>query len=140
MMGKSGSENPDADLIQFLAPGFLHAMGNAFFAIEGHARLVFNDFDRVGPQGEDVLNICARGARAITIYSILVDPSWPVDSQPIGPLATDVAALLRAQLRDVGIKLAFDEAQAGGRSWPVSRMNLSTTTPRASGASWPRAP
>lgn len=100
-----------AELLEYMAPGFLHGLCNALFKIQGQARMLDRDSSTGSvPAGPDILATCHEAAEAVEIYRIILDPE--VHSEPVaaGPLLRDVATLLRGRLQEAGIQIQWDEA------------------------------
>ncbi len=111
-----GSMSADSkpELLEFLAPGLLHGLGNALFRIQGHARLLGS---------EEILAACHSAVETVEIYRQVLDPALPAQRTAAGPLLRDLASLLRAHLRERGIAVRWDpELEGIGRT--VRRSDL----------------
>lgn len=89
-----------SELLEFLAPGLLHSLGNALFKIQGHAQLLGS---------EEILAACRGAVETVDIYRHVLDPEVPTKRTAAGPLLRDLARLLRAHLRERGIMVRWDQ-------------------------------
>lgn len=98
------------ELLEFLAPGFLHGLCNTLFKIQGQAQILAGrspsrDSTQVGPH---ILTACREGVDAVEIFRLILDPG--LSSKPVaaGPLLHGVARLVGSRLLDRGVQIEWD--------------------------------
>lgn len=100
-----------AQLLEFLAPGFLHGICNSLFKIQGQAELLGRGLSEA-PQdvGASVVGSCREAAEAVEIYRLVLDPQVPSEPVVAGRLVAALAGILRPGLQDCGVTLRWDAA------------------------------
>ncbi len=90
-------------LTQFLAPGFLHGLGNSLFLIQGQAQL------HESPGSEGILQACKQASLAMDLFRALSQEEqaeakigWSAEV-----LLESLCEMLRPGLRDQGLRLAY---------------------------------
>ena len=107
---------PSTKLLSFLAPGFLHNLGNSILTIQGRAHLLAAaQADLAATQGQ-ILSSCDRSRIGMSILRAAIDD---IDSEvtAVGPLLVELFGMMRVQFREVGIAVDVrpDLADAGHR-------------------------
>lgn len=95
----------DAVLLDFLAPGIIHALGNSIFAVRGCAH-VLGASKQIGRQRETILAGCDRAERAVDVLRHF----GPADGDPLraeqaGILLLRMLEVCRVPLRERGVRL-----------------------------------
>jgi len=99
-----------ADLA-FLAPGFVHQLGNVFFAMQG--QVLQADAAAAGPALQAIAGQLDRGAAALRLLRHVLGDGGP-EPAPAGRAVADLADLLRVSVREAGHRYeASVDAPAG---------------------------
>jgi hypothetical protein len=98
-------ETRRAQLLEFLAPGFLHTLGNALFTIQGNAQILGRLPDTMRRQREEILAGCARTREALLVYRVIADPAPEGDGLLLGTSLPVLIDMLRVALRERGVGL-----------------------------------
>jgi signal transduction histidine kinase len=103
------------DLLQFLAPGFLHQLRNALFAIQGQAQLLGSSTAASAPakQRTQILAATKRAQAAIQVLRYLSEDGGAVQAGILLPRLVDV---LRVPMRERGLVVS---CQHSSREAPV---------------------
>jgi hypothetical protein len=118
---------PDKESLQDLAPGLLHELANALFAVQGRAQLL-----APGAERDAILEGVRRGQDAVQMAR-WISGEGGGDGVPAGAFTLKLGELLRVQLRDQGIVLecAAADASARGLADPVALGRLLAAACRA---------
>lgn len=113
-----------AQLLEFLAPGFLHGVCNSLFKIQGQAELLGRGLSEDAQEvGGSVVRNCREAAEAVEIYRLVLDPQLPSEPVSAGSLLPGLVAMLRTGLQESGVSLEWD-ADDVELSQPVHRAAL----------------
>lgn len=102
--------------VSFVAPGFLHLLGNVLFTVQGHA-LTMVEGDASGAAAKAAIEqASARGVAALgAMRALLGEPGQP--PQCAGALFATMVELLRIPLRErrLGFRIAGEDGPAASR-------------------------
>jgi hypothetical protein len=120
-------DGPDMESLQDLAPGLLHELANALFAVQGRAQLL-----AAGAERDAILAGVRRGQDAVQIARWICGEGGG-ERVPAGAFTQKIGEFLRVQLRDQDIALECAAADAGARGLadPVALGRLVAATCRA---------
>lgn len=104
-------------LLEFLAPGIVHALGNSLFAIRGAAH-VLGAADVPNPDtGKIVADAVEDGVETLDALRFLTE-SRPATRQPALTVLRALVNVLRVPLRERGLGIRMDEASVPGTVKP----------------------
>jgi hypothetical protein len=102
----------DGVLLEFLAPGIVHALGNHLFAIQGCAH-VLRDGTVARRERTTILEAATQAEHALDVLRLLAaDPLTGPRSEQPGVLLARLAPLCRVPLRDRGLQLVLDHSSS----------------------------
>jgi hypothetical protein len=105
----------DGDLMAFLAPGLVHALGNHLFAIQGSAHVLKEGKAGLRERGT-ILEASTRAQQALDILRLLATPDEePAPVEQPGVLLTQLAPLCAVPLRERGLRHQVDFASPRSR-------------------------
>jgi hypothetical protein len=105
----------DGDLMAFLAPGLVHALGNHLFAIQGSAHVLKEGKAGLRERGT-ILEASNRAQQALDILRLLATPDEdPAPVEQPGVLLTQLAPLCAVPLRERGLRHHLDFASPRSR-------------------------
>ena len=113
-----------ARMLQFLAPGFLHGLSNALFAIRSYGTLLAqrgahgacepgSEPGMAEDPAADLAAIQEAGSRAgdaLAIYRLFVEADGDDSHRAAGPLLRELLAQARITLRDRGLRVEVEDA------------------------------
>lgn len=95
------------DLIAFVAPGFVHALGNSLFAIHGQAQLIREVQGETGRARAQLLKASRKALDGLDILRFLLGDTPTGESAQAGVLLYRLCDFLRVPLRERGLRLKF---------------------------------
>lgn len=105
----------DGDLMAFLAPGLVHALGNHLFAIQGSAHVLKEGKAGLRERGT-ILEASNRAQQALDVLRLLATPDEdPAPVEQPGVLLTQLAPLCAVPLRERGLRHHLDFASPRSR-------------------------
>jgi hypothetical protein len=100
-----------AQLLEFLAPGFVHGICNSLFKIQGQAELLGQGLSEAPQEvSASLVRSCREAAEAVEIYRLVLDPKALSVPVVAGSLVAALAGILRPGLHDSGVSLHWDAA------------------------------
>jgi hypothetical protein len=99
----------------FVAPGFLHLLGNVLFTVQGHGAALVGDEAGLTQAKAAIGHASARGAAALAAMRALLGESGQ-PPQAAGDLFATMAELLRVPLRErrLGFRVLGEDGPAAG--------------------------
>ncbi|MDA0934970.1 MAG: hypothetical protein O3C51_16090 [Planctomycetota bacterium] len=119
----SHAQPSDGELMAFLAPGLVHALGNHLFAIQGSAHVLKEGKAGLRERGT-ILEASNRAQQALDILRLLATPDEePASVEQPGVLLTQLAPLCAVPLRERGLRhhLDFTSPRSRPRGVPARR-------------------
>ena len=96
-----------SDLVEFVAPGLLHGLGNNLFAIRGHTQMLGGAHGEITRAKNALLKASSKALGCLDVLRFLLGDARP-DSRPqAGILLHRICEVTRVPLRDRGVRLRF---------------------------------
>ena len=96
------------DLLEYLAPGFLHGLGNALFKVQAFAQLVESQAPASGTEaGPGILSACKDASHLVEIFRALWVPNAQSDPVECGRLVEDLLQMMRGRMREDGLQVVL---------------------------------
>lgn len=108
---------PAAADLAFLAPGFVHHLGNVLFAMQGH--VLQADAAAAGPALQAIAGQVDRSASALRLFRHAIGDAGP-EPAPVARTLLELAELARVGAREAGVRLEVAAAEPVGRSVDLS--------------------
>ena len=100
-----------ASLLHFLAPGFVHGIGNDLFQIQARAQLLGTADRDVQADRQDLLAACQGAGSSLSILRLLLADGVADDAvRSAGPLLSELCAMMRIRLQGCGLTVVADDA------------------------------
>ncbi len=112
----SVTARPVGHLLEFLAPGLVHGLGNSVFAVRGGAHVLGKAGTSTARTREVVLEAAERTEHLLDVMRHLT-AGGDQDKRPAGLLMRRLVDVLKVPLRDRGLRVSFHQ---GSHRSPVS--------------------
>ena len=100
------------DLIEFVAPGLLHGLGNNLFAIRGHTQMLGGAQEQIAPAKNALLEASGKALGTLEVLRYLLGDARP-DSRPqAGILLHRICEVLVVPLRERGVRLRLERGSS----------------------------
>ena len=105
-------------LLEYIAPGFLHGMGNTLFKIQAYTQVIENpSADAEIQAGPGILAACKDAAHVLEVFRVVLDPTAQTEPVEAGRLLEDLLHMMRGRMREDGVQVVvggdgFDLPQA----------------------------
>lgn len=104
---------PAAADLAFLAPGFVHQLGNVLFAMQGH--VLQADAAAAGPALQAIAGQVDRGTSALRLVRHVLGDAGPEPALAARTLG-ELAELLRVGAREAGVRFELTVAETSSRA------------------------
>lgn len=103
---------PAAADLAFLAPGFVHQLGNVLFAMQG--QVLQADATAAGPALQAIAGQVDRGAAALRLVRHVLGDAGP-EPAPVARTLAELAELVRVGAREAGVRFEFAATEGAAR-------------------------
>ncbi len=104
---------PAAADLAFLAPGFVHQLGNVLFAMQG--QVLQADAAAAGPALQAIAGQVDRGAAALRLVRHVLGDAGP-EPAPVARTLAELAELLRVGAREAGVRFEITVGEEAARA------------------------
>ncbi len=111
-MTGTASERFPAEMLQFIAPGFMHAMGNCLFSIHGHAQLLRGGDTEIARDKSAIVKASERALHALDVFRYVIGDPGPEVAPQAGILLHRLCDHLRVPLREYGLIVRYLHASS----------------------------
>lgn len=114
--------SPARDALWFALPGLVHQLGNALFAVQGHAMGLTRAGTGADQAQRGILGATERASGALAVLRCLLPDSADLPI-PAHQLLTQIAELLRVPMRERGLRLELsprDDSSKPGPDTPLA--------------------
>ena len=98
-----------AELIEFVAPGLLHGLGNRLFAIHGHAQMLRGGGEDVDKERGAILKASDAARQTLEVFRYLLGERAADASPHAGKILCNLLGTISMSLRDHGLRVDLEE-------------------------------